>query len=116
MLFWAAGTGYRGGVRGAFAADEEVHRIVEHLKLFGEPQYEEGILDGPATEGASQDLFGDAPDAEADPLYHEAVAFVGRTRRASLSSLQRPSPLLSTRAPRPLDTPHHHAPLASTVT
>src|SRR5258708_36580422 len=89
MLFWAAGTGYRGGVRGAFAADEEVHRIVEHLKQLGEPQYEEGLLDGPATEGASQDLFGDAPDAEADPLYDEAVAFVVRTRRASISSVQR---------------------------
>ncbi len=59
-------------------------------KQFGEPQYEEGILDGPATDGgAAQDLFGDSPDAEADPLYDEAVAFVVRTRRASISSVQR---------------------------
>jgi S-DNA-T family DNA segregation ATPase FtsK/SpoIIIE len=89
MLFLPPGTGYPQRVHGAFVADEEVHRVVEHLKQFGEPQYEDGILDGPATEGAPQDLFGDAPDAEADPLYDEAVAFVVRTRRASISSVQR---------------------------
>ncbi|MFM0732302.1 DNA translocase FtsK [Paraburkholderia sediminicola] len=89
MLFLPPGTGYPQRVHGAFVADEEVHRIVEYLKQFGEPQYEEGILDGPATEGASPDLFGDTPDAEADPLYDEAVAFVVRTRRASISSVQR---------------------------
>nr|WP_226382841.1 DNA translocase FtsK [Burkholderia mayonis] len=89
MLFLPPGTGYPQRVHGAFVADEEVHRIVEYLKQFGEPQYEEGILDGPGSEGGSQDLFGEAPDAEADPLYDEAVAFVVRTRRASISSVQR---------------------------
>ncbi|GAB2886914.1 hypothetical protein GCM10027093_22520 [Paraburkholderia jirisanensis] len=90
MLFLPPGTGYPQRVHGAFVADEEVHRIVEHLKQFGEPQYEEGILDGPTGgDGAPQDLFGDAPDAEADPLYDEAVAFVVRTRRASISAVQR---------------------------
>ncbi|MDN7492795.1 DNA translocase FtsK [Burkholderia sp. AU45274] len=89
MLFLPPGTGYPQRVHGAFVADEEVHRVVEYLKQFGEPQYEEGILDGPTADGATQDLFGDAPDAEADPLYDEAVAFVVRTRRASISSVQR---------------------------
>jgi S-DNA-T family DNA segregation ATPase FtsK/SpoIIIE len=90
MLFLPPGTGYPQRVHGAFVADEEVHRIVEHLKQFGEPEYIEGILDGPATDGgATQDLFGETPDAEADPLYDEAVAFVVRTRRASISAVQR---------------------------
>ncbi|MEM5342683.1 DNA translocase FtsK [Paraburkholderia azotifigens] len=90
MLFLPPGTGYPQRVHGAFVADEEVHRIVEHLKQFGEPEYVEGILDGPATDGgATQDLFGETPDAEADPLYDEAVAFVVRTRRASISAVQR---------------------------
>ncbi|WP_414442715.1 DNA translocase FtsK [Burkholderia sp. 22PA0106] len=90
MLFLPPGTGYPQRIHGAFVADEEVHRLVEYLKQFGEPQYEEGILDGPTGEGGStQDLFGEAPDAEADPLYDEAVAFVVRTRRASISSVQR---------------------------
>ncbi|QGZ54185.1 FtsK/SpoIIIE family DNA translocase [Paraburkholderia acidiphila] len=89
MLFLPPGTGYPQRVHGAFVADEEVHAVVEYLKQFGEPEYVEGILDGPASEGAPQDLFGDSPDAEADPLYDEAVAFVVRTRRASISSVQR---------------------------
>ncbi len=89
MLLLPPGTGYPQRVHGAFVADEEVHAVVEYLKQFGEPEYVEGILDGPASDGATQDLFGDAPDVEADPLYDEAVAFVVRTRRASISSVQR---------------------------
>ncbi|SAK60740.1 cell division protein FtsK [Caballeronia catudaia] len=89
MLFLPPGTGYPQRVHGAFVADDEVHRVVEHLKQFGEPEYEEGILSGPTSEGGTPDLFGDTPDAEADPLYDEAVAFVIRTRRASISSVQR---------------------------
>ncbi|MDR5738816.1 DNA translocase FtsK [Caballeronia sp. LZ016] len=89
MLFLPPGTGYPQRVHGAFVADDEVHRVVEYLKQFGEPEYEEGILSGPTAEGGSQDLFGESPDAEADPLYDEAVAFVVRTRRASISSVQR---------------------------
>jgi S-DNA-T family DNA segregation ATPase FtsK/SpoIIIE len=90
MLFLPPGTGYPQRVHGAFVADDEVHRVVEHLKQFGEPEYEEGILSGPTSEGGgAQDLFGETPDAEADPLYDEAVAFVVRTRRASISSVQR---------------------------
>ncbi|MDR5830792.1 DNA translocase FtsK [Caballeronia sp. LP006] len=89
MLFLPPGTGYPQRIHGAFVADDEVHRVVEYLKQFGEPEYEEGILSGPTSEGASPDLFGETPEAEADPLYDEAVAFVLRTRRASISSVQR---------------------------
>jgi S-DNA-T family DNA segregation ATPase FtsK/SpoIIIE len=89
MLFLPPGTGYPQRVHGAFVADEEVHSVVEYLKQFGEPEYEEGILSGPTPEGGGQDLFGETPDAEADPLYDEAVSFVLRTRRASISSVQR---------------------------
>jgi DNA segregation ATPase FtsK/SpoIIIE, S-DNA-T family len=89
MLFLPPGTGYPQRVHGAFVADEEVHSVVEYLKQFGEPEYEEGILSGPTPEGGAQDLFGETPDAEADPLYDEAVSFVLRTRRASISSVQR---------------------------
>ncbi|MEJ2769139.1 DNA translocase FtsK [Mycetohabitans sp. B46] len=89
MLFLPPGTGYPQRVHGAFVADDEVHRVVEHLKQFGEPEYEESILAGVPGDGAATDLFGEAPDAEADPLYDEAVAFVLRSRRASISSVQR---------------------------
>jgi len=91
MLFLPPGTGYPQRVHGAFVADEEVHRVVEHWKQFGEPEYDEAILAGdPAEAAASGDLFGgESSDAEADPLYDEAAAFVLNTRRASISSVQR---------------------------
>ena len=89
MLFLPPGSGYPQRVHGAFVSDQEVHRVVEYLKQFGEPDYEEAVLAGPA----SNEEAGDAPpadaDAEADPLYDEAVAFVIRTRKASISSVQR---------------------------
>ena len=86
MLFLPPGTGYPQRVHGAFVADEEVHRVVEYLKQFGEPEYEEGILVGSdAPKAARRTCSASTPDAEADPLYDEAVSFVLRTRRASIS-------------------------------
>jgi S-DNA-T family DNA segregation ATPase FtsK/SpoIIIE len=89
MLFLPPGTGYPQRVHGAFVGDEEVHRVVAWLKQFGEPDYRADILAGPLSDVAPDDLFGDADDAEADPLYDEATAFVVRSRRASISSVQR---------------------------
>jgi len=89
MLFLPPGTGYPQRVHGAFVADEEVHRVVEHWKQFGEPDYDEAILAGDPGEAAAADLFGESGDAEADPLYDEAAAFVLNTRRASISAVQR---------------------------
>lgn len=88
MLFLPPGTGYPQRVHGAFVSDDDVHRVVAHLKKYGAPAYRAEILAGPASEAA--DLFGDEQgDAELDPLYDEAVAFVLRSRRASISFVQR---------------------------
>ena len=38
MLHLAPGTGYPTRVHGAFVSDDEVHRVVEHLKATGAPQ------------------------------------------------------------------------------
>ncbi|EIJ46614.1 DNA translocase FtsK 1 protein [Herbaspirillum sp. GW103] len=92
MLFLPPGSGYPQRVHGAFVSDEEVHRVVEYLKSFGEPRYIEEILAPPISEDTAQaDMFagGEGGDAESDPLYDEAVAFVLKTRRASISSVQR---------------------------
>ncbi|MDB5771191.1 MAG: ftsK [Burkholderia sp.] len=89
MLFLPPGSGYPQRVHGAFVSDEEVHRVVEYLKQFGEPEYEEAILAGAPSEEAAGEALGEEGNAEADPLYDEAVAFVVRTRRASISSVQR---------------------------
>ena len=88
MLFLPPGSGYPQRVHGAFVSDEEVHRVVDYLKQFGEPDYEEAILAGEPVEEATPDQ-GDLTSGESDPLYDEAVAWVIRSRRASISSVQR---------------------------
>ncbi|MDM8355567.1 DNA translocase FtsK [Pandoraea communis] len=89
MLFLPPGTGYPQRVHGAFVADDEVHRVVQHWQQYGEPEYDETILAGDSGDAASADLFGESADAEADPLYDEAAAFVLNSRRASISAVQR---------------------------
>ncbi|MBB3226634.1 S-DNA-T family DNA segregation ATPase FtsK/SpoIIIE [Luteibacter sp. Sphag1AF] len=89
MLFLPPGTGYPQRIHGAFVADEEVHRVVAWLKQFGEPDYKDEILAGPPSEGSGDMFSEDGTDAELDPLYDEAAAFVLRSRRASISFVQR---------------------------
>jgi S-DNA-T family DNA segregation ATPase FtsK/SpoIIIE len=88
MLYLPPGTGFPVRVHGAFVSDEEVHRVVEHLRAQGEPNYIEGILEGGVAEGG--ELGGiDGPAGEADPMYDQAVAIVLKHRRASISLVQR---------------------------
>lgn len=89
MLYLPPGTGYPQRVHGAFVADGEVHKVVEYLKARGQPQYIDGVLESP------EELAGEAmnaeggPDAESDPLYDQAVEIVVKSRRASISLVQR---------------------------
>ena len=88
MLYLPPGTGYPQRVHGAYVADHEVHKVVEYLKALGSPDYVEGILDAPEVASESED--GEAGgDAEADPMYDQAVALVLKSRRASISLVQR---------------------------
>ena len=90
MLYLAPGTGYPTRVHGAFVSDDEVHRVVEHLKATGQPNYIEDILTGAADEeGGEGGEGGDGADAENDPLYDQAVDVVLKNRRASISLVQR---------------------------
>ncbi|MFN3397828.1 MAG: DNA translocase FtsK, partial [Sulfurimicrobium sp.] len=75
-------------VHGAYVADNEVHKVVDYLKTLGEPQYVEGILDGAIANGEGEGEEG-GEDAEADPMYDEAVSIVIKSRRASISAVQR---------------------------
>lgn len=90
MLYLPPGSGYPQRVHGAFVADEEVHHVVEFLKTTGEANYVEGILTGGTSDDGSGD-FSLTPDgdAEQDELYDQAVAIVLKTRRATISSIQR---------------------------
>ena len=91
MLYQPPGTNYPLRVHGAFVADEEVHHVVEFLKTTGEPDYVDGILTGtPEGDDAGGEIgAAGGGDMEADPLYDEAVAIVIKTRKASISSVQR---------------------------
>jgi DNA segregation ATPase FtsK/SpoIIIE, S-DNA-T family len=88
MLFVPPGGGLAQRVHGAFVADQEVHRVVEQLKKLAAPQYLEEVLEAPEAEGEAGEP-GEGPDAEADPLYDQAVAVVVKTRRPSISLVQR---------------------------
>jgi S-DNA-T family DNA segregation ATPase FtsK/SpoIIIE len=64
--------------------------VVEQLKAHAQPNYVDGVLDAPDLEGDA--AAADAPfggDAESDPLYDQAVEIVLKTRRASISLVQR---------------------------
>jgi len=86
MLYLPPGTGYPQRVHGAFVDDHEVHRVVDYLKSRGQPQYIESVLEaGNDTEnGVSTEQ-----DGESDPLYDQAVEIVLKSRRASISLVQR---------------------------
>jgi S-DNA-T family DNA segregation ATPase FtsK/SpoIIIE len=90
MLYLTPGGGLPVRVHGAFVSDDEVHRVVEYLKTQGEPNYVEGILEGGVLDDESG-VPGEAggADAEADPMYDQAVAIVLQHRRASISLVQR---------------------------
>jgi S-DNA-T family DNA segregation ATPase FtsK/SpoIIIE len=92
MLYMPPGTGLPVRVHGAFVSDEEVHRVVSHLKAQGEPNYIEGILEGGTSEeGGELAVGGEGGGSadEADPMYDQAVAVVLKNRRASISLVQR---------------------------
>ncbi len=96
MLYLPPGTAMPERVHGAFVSDEEVHRVVEHLKqVGGKPDYIEGVLEDVQTmgDGVVVGATGLPESAsagdESDPLYDEAVRVVTETRRASISGVQR---------------------------
>jgi S-DNA-T family DNA segregation ATPase FtsK/SpoIIIE len=96
MLYMPPGTSLPERIHGAFVSDEEVHRVVEHLKQHGSgTEYIPGVLE-------EVQMMGDGvvvgatglPEAssngdESDPLYDEAVKIVTESRRASISGVQR---------------------------
>jgi S-DNA-T family DNA segregation ATPase FtsK/SpoIIIE len=96
MLYLPPGTAMPERVHGAFVSDDEVHRVVAHLRASGGgPDYIEGVLEEVQTMGDGVVVGpGGLPEAgssgdESDPLYDEAVRVVTETRRASISGVQR---------------------------
>jgi len=95
MLYLPPGTSIPTRVHGAFVSDQEVHRVVAALKAASPPVYIDEILEGPRNPipgfPSDDEEAGEAGvvDAEADPLYDEAVRIVTESRKASISGVQR---------------------------
>jgi S-DNA-T family DNA segregation ATPase FtsK/SpoIIIE len=89
MLYLPPGTGLPQRVHGAFVADHEVHKVVEHLKGLASPEYLDAVLEPAAPEDAGGAPGEGEPGGEKDPLYDQAVEIVLRTRRPSISLVQR---------------------------
>jgi S-DNA-T family DNA segregation ATPase FtsK/SpoIIIE len=91
-MLYMAGGGRINRVHGPFVSDEEVEKIVRHLKAQGTPQYLEAVTaaeetdeDGnPVFDATSMGATGDATD-----LYQQAVQIVMRDKKASTSYIQR---------------------------
>jgi S-DNA-T family DNA segregation ATPase FtsK/SpoIIIE len=88
MLYLTPGTGLPIRVHGAYVADDEVHRVVEHLRKVGRPEFITDVLASPPSENAESG-GGDDGDVESDPMYDQAVEVVLKNRRPSISLVQR---------------------------
>ena len=90
-MLYMAGGGRISRVHGPFVSDEEVEKVVRHLKSQGAPEYLEAVTaedpddenDNPAFDATGMG------GAEGGDLYQQAVAIVTRDRKASTSYIQR---------------------------
>ena len=89
-MLYMAGGGRISRVHGPFVSDEEVEKVVRHLKTQGSPEYLEAVTaEEPSDEdGAVFDSTGMGGDGGGD-LFAQAVAIVKRDRKASTSYIQR---------------------------
>jgi DNA segregation ATPase FtsK/SpoIIIE, S-DNA-T family len=89
-MLYMAGGGRISRVHGPFVSDEEVEKVVRHLKTQGQPQYLEAVTadDGEGEDGAVFDATG-MGQGEGGDLYAQAVQVVTRDRKASTSYIQR---------------------------
>ncbi len=89
-MLYMAGGGRISRVHGPFVSDEEVEKVVRHLKSQGQPEYLEAVTAEEPTDedGAVFDATGMGGDGGGD-LFSQAVAIVKRDRKASTSYIQR---------------------------
>jgi S-DNA-T family DNA segregation ATPase FtsK/SpoIIIE len=96
MLYLPPGTATPERVHGAFVDDAEVHRVVDWLRAQGRPDFITGVLEEVQTLGDGK-VIGESglpEDAEGEggsdnALFDKAVDIVVRSRRASISGVQR---------------------------
>ncbi len=92
-MLYMAGGGRIARVHGPFVSDQEVERVVQHLKSQARPQYLEAVT-AEESEAAAADDEGAVFDktemgATSGDNYEQAVAIVLRDKKASTSYIQR---------------------------
>jgi S-DNA-T family DNA segregation ATPase FtsK/SpoIIIE len=89
-MLYMAGGGRISRVHGPFVSDEEVEKVVRHLKSQGAPEYLEAVTAEEPTDedGAVFDSTG-MGGGEGTDLFAQAVQIVKRDRKASTSYIQR---------------------------
>src|SRR3982075_3092589 len=90
-MLYMAGGGRISRVHGPFCTDEEVEKVVRHLKSQGTPQYLEAVTAAEEEDEDGNPVF-DATgmgQPEGGDLYQQAVQVVMRDRKASTSYIQR---------------------------
>ncbi|MGA7787452.1 MAG: DNA translocase FtsK, partial [Xanthobacteraceae bacterium] len=90
-MLYMAGGGRISRVHGPFVSDEEVEKVVRHLKSQGAPEYLEAVTAEEPQDADGNPIF-DATAMGAEgggDLYSQAVAIVTRDRKASTSYIQR---------------------------
>ncbi|MDQ2953945.1 MAG: DNA translocase FtsK, partial [Pseudomonadota bacterium] len=89
-MLYMAGGGRISRVHGPFVSDEEVEKVVRHLKSQGVPEYLEAVTAEDLEDDAAVfDATGMGAGGEANDLYQQAVQIVVRDRKASTSYIQR---------------------------
>ena len=91
-MLYMAGGGRISRVHGPFVSDEEVEKVVRHLKSQGTPQYLDAVTtdqDAEDEDGAVFDATGMGEAGDAADLYQQAVQVVLRDKKASTSYIQR---------------------------
>ncbi len=91
-MLYMAGGGRISRVHGPFVSDQEVERVVEHLKCQARPEYLDEVTAEDDEEPIAEDtaVFDKTEmGAESGDLYDQAVAVVMRDKKASTSYIQR---------------------------
>jgi DNA segregation ATPase FtsK/SpoIIIE, S-DNA-T family len=90
-MLYMAGGGRISRVHGPFCSDEEVEKVVRHLKSQGTPQYLEAVTAADEEDEDGNPVFDatEMGEGEGGDLYQQAVQVVIRDRKASTSYIQR---------------------------
>ena len=90
-MLYMAGGGRISRVHGPFVSDEEVEKVVRHLKSQGAPEYLEAVTAEQPQDEDGNPIFDSTAmgGAEGGDLYAQAVQIVKRDRKASTSYIQR---------------------------